>query len=645
MPDMETTNVATAAPAVAIAERAHDAALGAVARALRAAVVPVAIALVTFAVFSPALWNGFVEWDDQVTLYENPNWRGLAAPQLRYFFTTLLMGHYIPVTWLTFGLDYELWGMNPSGYHLTSLLIYALSMAVLYVVALRLLAKATTLSGTPLRIAAVAATLFFGLHPLRAESVAWATERRDVLSGLFFLLTVLTYVRAADARGRRRALALVASLGFYLLALGSKASVMVLPAVLILLDIHPLGRLGGGWRGWLGPAARRVWLEKLPFAVLGVAGALVTYHAQAANLFITPLERYPLSARVGMSAFSLWFYVEKTLLPLRLTPLYELPATVSLLAPRFLVPTLVVSAGVVALVALARRWPAGLTVFAYYAVGLGPVIGIVHSGHQLTHDRYSFLPGLGLALLVGAAAGVVARAGAAGRLRPALFKAVVGAGIAWALGLAVLTAQQVQVWRDTETLWRYSLESDPDCSLCHGNLGVFLSQQGHLGLAITQFDRVLELRPDQVKAHKHLGYSYALLSEWDKAIAHYRVYLAKRSDDADVLNNLGAALISAHRPDEALVPLRRAAGLKPELAFAHTNIGLALVELGRPVEALASYRRAVEVKFDAPQPWFGLTKVYVELGDLRAARTTYGILGMFDPKMARLIAPTLVTDW
>ena len=645
MSDMDTSNVATAARAVPIADRGHDARLGAVARALRAGVVPLAIALLTFAVFSPALWNGFVDWDDEITLYKNPNWRGLGAPQLKYFFTTRLMGHYIPVTWLTFGLDYELWGMNPSGYHLTSLLIYAASMAVLYFVALELLAKATTLAGAPLRVAAVAATLFFALHPLRAESVAWATERRDVLSGLFYLLTVLAYVRAAGAHGGRRATALVASIGFYLLALGSKGSVMVLPAVLILLDVYPLRRLGGDSSGWVGPAARRVWLEKLPFAVLGVTGAVVTYYAQAANLFVTPLERYPLSARLGMSAFSLWFYVEKTLLPLKLSPLYELPARVSLLDARFLVPAIGVGAVVAALVALARRWPAGLAVFAYYAIALGPVIGVVHSGYQLTNDRYSFLPGLGLALLVGGVAGLVARAGAEGRLRPTLFKALAGTGIAWALGLAVLTVQQVQVWRDTETLWRYSLESDPTCSLCQGNLGVFLSQQGYIGLAIERFNRVLELRPDQFKARKHLGYSYARLSEWDKAIENYRAYLARRPDDADVLNNLGAALISARRAEEALGVLRRAVKLKPELAFAHTNLGLALVELGRPQEALLNYRRAVEVKFDAPQPWFGLTKVYVDLGDLRAARTTYGILGMFDPKMARLIAPALVTEW
>src|SRR3989454_5448040 len=153
--------------------------------------IPFALALVTFAVFSPALSNDFVEWDDQMNLTGNEEYRGLGTAQLKYFFTTVLMGHYIPLTWLTFGLDYVQWGMNPVGYHLTSLLLYAANAAVLYLVALRLLAWATTLAGLPPRLGAVAATLFFALPPLRAESGAWVTERRDVLSGLFFLLTVL----------------------------------------------------------------------------------------------------------------------------------------------------------------------------------------------------------------------------------------------------------------------------------------------------------------------------------------------------------------------------------------------------------------------------------------------------------------------
>src|SRR5256885_1750861 len=148
--------------------------------------------------------SDFVEWDDQLNLYQNPAYRGLGMAQFRYFFTTVLLGHYIPLTWMTFGLDYVLWGMNPMGYHLTSLLVHAAGAAALYLVALRILQKATPLAGAPLRVGAVAGTLFFVLHPLRAESVACATERRDVLSGLFLFLTLLAYLKMSDATGRRR---------------------------------------------------------------------------------------------------------------------------------------------------------------------------------------------------------------------------------------------------------------------------------------------------------------------------------------------------------------------------------------------------------------------------------------------------------
>ena len=165
-------------------------------RLLSPRIIPLALALVAFLVFLPALWNGFVEWDDQVTLTGNQEYRGLMWPQIRWMFTTVLLGHWIPLTWLTFGLDYVLWEMNPAGYHLTSLVIFAANAPVFYFVALRLFRQATGFAAGPLRLAAIAATLFFAIHPLRAESVGWATERRDVLSGLFYLLTLLMYLKA-----------------------------------------------------------------------------------------------------------------------------------------------------------------------------------------------------------------------------------------------------------------------------------------------------------------------------------------------------------------------------------------------------------------------------------------------------------------
>jgi len=607
--------------------------------------IPLALGVVTFLVFLPALWNGFVEWDDQVNLYENPEYRGLTWPQIRWMFSTVLMGHWIPLTWLTFGLDYVLWGMDPFGYHLTSLVIFAANAAVLYFIALRLLRLATGFVEGTLRLSAIVATLFFTIHPLRAESVGWATERRDVLSGLFFLLTVLLYLKAHDAGGPRRRWLLAGSVGTFALALVSKASVMVLPTALVVLDIYPLRRLGGGWQGWTGRAARAAWLEKIPFVILGVAGAIVTYYAQKVNMFITPLERYPLSARPAMVFYSLWFYLGKTVVPQGLSPLYELPAKVSLLDRQFLLPAIAVTAISVAVLTLRRRWPAGLAVWAYYAIALGPVIGIIHSGHQLTNDRYSYLPGLGFALLVGAAAGAAAQAGMAGTLRPALAKAVAALGIVWFCGLAYLSAQQVQIWHDTETLWRNSLESDPGCSICHGNLGVFFSNHGQLELAKAEFERVQALRPDQVKVHQHLGYTYAMLGDSRRALEHFEIFFARYPNDVEGLNNFSAALLNGGRPNEAIEHLQRAIKIKPTHVLSHINLGFAYADLRRPSEALTTFRQAVALQYDSPQAWFGLARVYFEAGQPQASHTAWGILGQFDKKLANRIGPAFLQTW
>ena len=212
--------------------------------------IPYALAAVAFLVFSPALLNGFVDWDDHINLTENPGYRGLGWTHIRWMFTTTLMGHYIPVTWLSFGLDYTLWGMNPFGYHLTNNLIHAANTALFYLIALRLLGKASTPDGRHARAAGAMAALFFGLHPLRAESVAWVTERRDVCPACSSCSpSCCTWLRPCRRRARRRLL--VGSVAVYALALMSKSIVMTLPVVLLLLDVYPLGRLplrGGRWR-------------------------------------------------------------------------------------------------------------------------------------------------------------------------------------------------------------------------------------------------------------------------------------------------------------------------------------------------------------------------------------------------------------
>src|SRR5207245_2009292 len=243
--------------------------------------VPVLVALVTFAAFLPALQHQCVYFDDHDNVLDNPHYRRLAWTHLRWMWTTHL-GHYIPLTWMTLGLDYLLWGMNPVGYHLTSLLLHAANAVVFFFVVRRILTRALpspSERGHALAVSAGFAALVFAIHPLRVESVAWVTERRDVLSGLFYLVTILVYLRACEGeeRGRRWYSLAVAT---FVLALLSKSMVVNLPVVLLILDVYPLRRLGGAI-GWWSEPARRIYIEKIPFVLLAAGASAIAVMAQS----------------------------------------------------------------------------------------------------------------------------------------------------------------------------------------------------------------------------------------------------------------------------------------------------------------------------------------------------------------------------
>lgn len=608
---------------------------------LRVLLLPVAIALITLAVFSPAIDNGFVEWDDQIILTHNEGYRGLGWEQIRWMFSNVTMGHYVPVTWVTLGLDYVLWGMDPAGYHLSNIVYHALNAAVFYLVALRLLRVATAFSPAALALAAAASALFFALHPLRAESVAWVTERRDVMSGLFFLLTILWYLRARDvdgpARGRRHAVACV----FFLLAILSKSMVMTLPALLIVLDVYPLRRLSLDPRSWL---RTDVWREKVPYLALGLLAALLGLYAQAANRFLSTGENVPWSARPAMVAYSLWFYASKTFLPTGLSPLYELPPTISLTGPRFLVPVIGVVAAIAALVALRRRWPAGLASAAAYALMLVPVVGIVHSGYQLAHDRYSYLACLPWALLVGAGLGWILGA-AQRRLVTRRVATVAAAAVGlWVVALAALTWQQVQVWKDTDTLWYFALDAEPECTVCLYNHGAMLYNAGLHDLARERFERVMTVRPDRARAHANLGLVNAALGNLEQAASEYRAFIRRYPEDLESHNNLGVVLTRLGRQREAIVEFRYVLGVEDNPVF-RANLAMALLETGAAQEALAHAQRAAEKKPDALVTRLALGLVHARLGDLDAARREYDVLVRIDPANAASLGALLITEW
>src|SRR2546430_399980 len=364
--------------------------------------IPAMIALVTFAAFLPTLQNQFVNWDDDKNFLDNPHYRGLGWTRLRWMWTTHL-GHYIPLTWMTLGLDYLLWGMNPLGYHLTNLLLHAANAVVFFFVVHRILTRALLSPaerGHALTVSAGFAALVFAVHPLRVESVVWITERRDVLSGLFYLLTILMYLRACEQEERGRGW-YWAAVGLFACALLSKSMAVNLPVVLLILDVYPLRRLGESI-GWWSAPARRGYVEKIPFVLLGAAASAIAVMAQSSVRAAVSLAQLSAPGRLAVSAYGLSFYLWKTVAPVNLSPLYELRPPVNPWAAPFIVSYGLVLALTAIALALRRRVPGLPAAWLAYVVVLLPVLGTFQSGPQIAADRYTYLAGLGWAIFAGA---------------------------------------------------------------------------------------------------------------------------------------------------------------------------------------------------------------------------------------------------
>jgi len=602
---------------------------------IAAGAVPIGIALLTAAVFLPVLRAGFVDWDDPTNFLDNPHYRGVGWRQLRWMLSASVMGHWIPVTWLTLGADFAVWGMNPFGYHLTNLLLHATSGVVFYFVSRRLLGLAMPSASAALsRAGAAAAALFFAVHPLRVESVAWVTERRDLTSGLFFLLTILAYLKAHERPPAVRAGWRLVALGTAALALASKSIVMGLPLALLILDAYPLRRLGPAARDWITPRARPVWIEKIPFALLALGTGAAAYLVQRSTGYLTPADP---PARIGMVAYNVWFHAWKTLAPLNLGPLYELPPRVNPLEP----PYLLSAAGGLAITAavwlLRPRWPAGLAIWAFYLVMLAPVTGVVHTGNHLGADRNTYVACGGFALLVGALVIAVVGAGRRGLLRApivALGLAVVGV---WIAGLALTARVQSAVWHDSETLWRYAIEVDPGCAICHHNLGVILGRRGDRAQAQPLLERAIALRPDRSEFQGNYGLLLIQLGRRAEGLAKLRARLSDNPRDVATRVNLGIALLEDGRPGEAVAELEQAVRFKPDSGPALNSLGRALLAEGLPDLARAAFERAIAIDGADPVAHLGLARAHLARGDREAARREIPVLERLDPGLARLL--------
>jgi len=566
--------------------------------------VGVLLGLTVMGVFLPGLHGEFLDWDDTLNFLENPHYRGLGLAQLHWMFTAFHHGHYVPVTWITLGFDYVLWGMNPFGYHLTSLLLHAANTIAVYLLALQLLRAVSRhpQSMTPaLRFGAASAALLFALHPLRAEPVAWVTERRELLCSFFYLSAVLAYLRAWQARRGDGALErrwYSVSVGLFGLAVFSKAMAITLPFVLLILDVYPLGRLGSGAGQYSGRTLVRVYAEKIPFVMLSLTAGAIALFAYARIENLTPVDKVGWIDRLALSTLSLAFYLAKMVFPVHLSPIYERPETLDPLTW----PLMVAGAAVLAVtglaIALRGRCPALLAVWTAYILMLLPVAGIVQHGHHFAADRYTYLPMIGWALLAGGGLWAILPSthGRATRRAGALATALVIAGL---IALAVLTRHQVLIWQDSAALWTHALTVQQS-SIAHSNFGRVLALQGDFDEAAKHFREAIRIKPAYAMAHNNLGLALAHQGQLNEATREYEEAIRLKPRYADPHYNLGLTLAAQGKLSEAVTQYRQALELRPDNAPAHHSMAVALGDLGQWPEALDHFRDAVRINPDSP---------------------------------------------
>ena len=536
----------------------------------------------------------FIELDDDKYVYNNPVvTRGVTTEGISWAFTKGYASNWHPLTWLSHMLDCELFGLNPAGHHLTSVAIHT-ATALLLLLLMYLLAKKFYKS--------VFVAFVFAVHPLRVESVAWVSERKDVLSAFFWMLTIVLYYYYIKRPSKIKYIAVLLSL---ILGLTAKPMLVTLPLILLVLDYWPLGRIRAGKDSFLtvpkstksifpsghGALLSAPLFEKLPlFAVAAVSG-IVTFIVQHKGGAISSFMAYPLTIRLANATVSYAVYIEKTLVPCNLAVFYPYnPASLTIWKVTGAGLALAVISLIVLL--LVKRSPYLLTGWAWFIITLAPVIGIVKVGSQSMADRYTYIPGIGLSIMV--AWGVPRLIG----IRRWKKKVLFSTSAAIIIVFAILARSQAGYWRDTGALYEHTLDVTSGNTFIHDNLGVYLIGQGRPDEAAEHFREALRINPDYYQSYNNLGAYLAGQNRLDEAAVEYCKALDIKPDFMKAHNNFGNTLSRMGKHGEAEKHLREALRLDPDYSKAHNNLAIALYRQGNFEGAIEHFSEAIRLKPD-----------------------------------------------
>lgn len=604
------------------------------------------LVLLVSLIYWPTLRHGFVNYDDDQYVYENPAVQGgVTLDSVQWAFTRRHSNNWHPLTWVSHMADCQWFGLNPAGHHATSVALHALNAVLL----LLLVRRCTNQLWVAAFVAAV-----FALHPLRVESVAWVAERKDVLSGLFFLLTLLAYLSWVDSGRTKLRYGLVLLL--FACGLMSKPMLVTVPMIFLLLDFWPLGRVTLPLS--MATTWRLIW-EKIPFIALSAASCVATVVAQREA--VASIEALPFPLRFGNAVLSILVYLKQLFFPVGLVPFYPFQASsyIAVAGPLCGLAVIAISFGAYR---FRQARPFLLFGWLWYLVMLLPVIGILQVGEQAHADRYTYLPQIGVLL---ALAMLLKEWITHISVPPRLF-------LISSLGVVSLltytTSQQLSHWRNSRSLWEYTLSQTERNDLAHINLGHVLIDEGKPVEALEQFRLALQIRPHLAEAHNNIatvlmdqGNNAAAMLEFEKAIKakphyaeannNYATLLAAQGRFADAMKYFEAARQA--RPDypevhynmanlaaaqgkltDAIALYQQALRLRPRYAKAYLGWGAALVLQRKPAEAIEKFQAALQITPDFAEAHYNLGLLLVSLHRENEAVTHFERAGAIQPQFA-----------
>lgn len=562
-------------------------------------------ALAAFLIYLPALQNDFVNWDDDDYIYQNPYIQKINLLLFKWAFFNFHAANWHPLTWISHAVDTAIWGLNPWGHHLTNVILHGINTFLVVLLVIRLLAAAREkteegvfpefLTEKGIRLTAVTTGLLFGLHPIHVESVAWISERKDLLCGVFFLSGMYLYLR--NALRSETSIPLRSSifdknyflvLGCFIGALLSKPMAVTFPVVLLLLDYYPLKRFSSPG------SLRKIALEKTPFFLFSLCSSIVTILAQHSGSAIASLKFASFSSRMLVAAHAFYSYLQKMIVPVHLVPLYPYPQDVRFLAAPYLWSIFFVLAVAFSCLAGWKARKAWRALCAYYAITIFPVIGLIQVGYQSMADRYTYLPSLSPFLSMGLFTAWSSHT--MSRVASASWKKIVNlaalpAAVAALLILSYLTLTQIAVWKNSLTLWNYEISAEPDGNpVAYYHRGIAYQTNERYAEATRDYSKAIELNPDFYEAYNNRATVYDTLDQPELAIRDYTRSLALKPHFR-IYYNRGLSYARVGASANAIEDFTRSLSLYPDNAGAYVNRGFAYLNIGGRQQAYLDFEK------------------------------------------------------